>query len=183
MKKQRNKNTKTLIFIGVTILLLLFAYISSNKAKQNEQQAIDDLFEKEIVLDVQEFKDQGTEHISEPGNFEYNSNPPTSGPHYAQAPEWGFYPKPIDDESALHAVEHGGVWVSYNNLNQDEIDILKEFTDTNAQSVIVTPRPENNTRISAVAWTKLVKFDDVDVDALQKFLLLNKNKTHEPLAK
>ncbi len=183
MKKQRNTNTKTLIVVGVIILLLLFAYFSSNKAKKNEQQAIDNLFEQEITLDVQEFKDQGTEHISESGQFTYNSNPPTSGPHYGQAPAWGFYSEPIDDESALHAVEHGGVWVSYKDLNQDEIDLLKGFVDSNSQSVIVTPRPKNNARISAVAWTKLVEFESVDVDALQKFLLLNKNKTHEPLAK
>ncbi len=183
MKKQRNKNTKTLIIIGVTILLLLFAYISSNKAKQKEQQAVNDLFEKEITLDVQEFKDQGTEHISESGLFEYNSNPPTSGPHYGQAPAWGFYEEPIDDESAIHAIEHGGVWVSYKNLEQAEIDILEDFAKNNSESVIVTSRDKNESRISAVAWTKLVEFEDIDIDALQKFLLLNKNKTHEPLAK
>jgi len=41
----------------------------------------------------------------------------------------------------------------------------------------------NDAPISAVSWTKLVQFESVNVDALQKFLLLNKNKTHEPLAK
>jgi hypothetical protein len=181
--KKTKKNNNSIIYIVAVILILILAFIFSKKSKQNEQQAVNNLFDKEIILDVQEFKDQGTEHISGSGNFEYNSNPPTSGPHYGQAPRWGFYREPIDDESALHAVEHGGIWVSYNNLNQDEIDLLKEFANTNAQSVIVTPRDQNNSRISAVAWTKIVEFESVDVDALQKFLLLNKNKTHEPLAK
>ena len=181
--KKRNKYSTTPIIIGVLLLVLFGAYMFSSQAKLEEKQAIDDLFEQEIALDVQEFTSQGTEHISTPGLFSYNSNPPTSGPHYSKAPAWGFYPEPIDDESALHAVEHGGVWVSYKDLNQNEIDQLKEFVDANSQSVIVTPRAENNSRVAAVAWTKLVEFESVDVDALQKFLLLNKNKTHEPLAK
>jgi hypothetical protein len=67
-----------------------FCFISSSKAKKNERQAIYNLFEKEITLNIQEFKDQGTEHISEPGQFTYNSNPPTSGPYYGQAPSWDF---------------------------------------------------------------------------------------------
>lgn len=183
MKKTKNK--KNLILyggIGVLVILLV-AFMVSTNAKKREVENINALFEKEINLDVQEFSDQGAEHIKKPGIFTYNSNPPTSGPHYAQAPAWGFYPKPIDDESALHAVEHGGVWVSYKDLNQDEIDLLKKFVDNNSQSVIVTPRSLNNAHVSAVAWTKLVEFEGVDVDALQKFLLLNKNKTHEPLAK
>ena len=181
--KKIKKSNNSYMYIGVVVLILIIAFIFSNKSKQNEQQAVDDLFEKEITLIVQEFKDQGTEHISESGNFEYNSNPPTSGPHYGQAPAWGFYEEPIDDESAIHAIEHGGVWVSYKNLEQAEIDLLEDFAKNNSESVIVTQRDKNKSRISAVAWTKLVDFESVDVDALQKFLLLNKNKTHEPLAK
>ena len=124
MKKQKNinKKKKTLIYIGVVVLFLVFSFVFSNKAKTIEEQELNDLFDKEIILDVQEYKNQGTDHISESGDFEYNSNPPTSGPHYGQAPSWGFYSEPIDDESALHAVEHGGVWVSYKELSEPEID-------------------------------------------------------------
>lgn len=182
MKKQRNKNKKTFIYIGGIVVLLLVSFILSNKAKNDEQQAIEDLFDKEIILDVQDFADQGADHIPDPGQFEYNSNPPTSGPHYGQAPAWGFYPEPMEDELAIHAIEHGGVWISYKDLNEDEIDLLKDFAKNNSKSVIITPRDKNESRISAVAWTKLTQFESVDVDALQKFLLLNKNKTHEPLA-
>jgi hypothetical protein len=48
--------------------------------------------------------------------------------------------------------------------------------------VIVRPREQNDSQISALTWTKLINFENIDVGALQKFLLLNKNKTHEPLA-
>lgn len=181
MKKKTDKTMKYMVV--VFLILLAVSFFISKRAQQKEKASIDKLFNREITLHIQEFKDQGVKHISKPGLFQYNSNPPTSGPHYAQAPSWGFYSEPIDDESALHAVEHGGLWVSYKNLNEEEIAKLKKFADKNPQSVIVTPREKNDTRVAAVMWTKLITFDGVDVDALQKFLLLNKNKTHEPLAK
>ena len=182
MKKTKKNDNSLKYLLGVVTLALVVTFITSNNAKQKEKAKIDALFDKEIILEVQEFSEQGAEHTSIAGGFNYNSNPPTSGPHYGQAPAWGFYPEPVDDESALHAVEHGGIWISYKDLNEDEIDLLKDFVDNNSQSVIVTPRDQNDSRIAIVAWTKLVKFENVDVDAFQKFLLLNKNKTHEPLA-
>ena len=97
--KKNKKNNNYRIYIGIIVLVLVTVFISSNNAKQKEQQNIDDLFDREIILDVQEFSEQGAEHISESGLFSYNSNPPTSGSHYGQAPAWGFYSKEIDDES------------------------------------------------------------------------------------
>ena len=78
MKKQKKKKSRTLTYVGGVVLLLLVILILSNQAKKQERQALDDLFDKEIILQVQDFSDQGAEHISESGQFTYNSNPPTS---------------------------------------------------------------------------------------------------------
>lgn len=181
-----NKHTKRKVQLFVTFLvplLLIIAFITSNKAKKSEEERIDNLFEERVELDVQEFRDQGTDHISTPANFEYNSNPPTSGPHYPKAPAWGFYPEAIDDESALHAVEHGGMWVSYRDIDESGVEILREFAKKHNQSVIISPRPENSTPIALVMWTRLVELEEIDLDQMEKFLLLYKNDTHEPLAR
>src|SRR3989344_6063535 len=38
----------------------------------------------------------GRDHIAASAQHDpYNSNPPTSGPHYAQAADWGFYEEPL----------------------------------------------------------------------------------------
>ena len=57
---------------------------------------------------------QGTTHIqigqSHPA---YNSNPPTSGWHPPQTVQWGLPRTEIPDEFAVHNLEHGGTWITY----------------------------------------------------------------------
>ena len=58
---------------------------------------------------------QGREHIPlDAPHLPYNSNPPTSGPHYESPVPWGVYDHELPDEQLVHNLEHGGVWVSYN---------------------------------------------------------------------
>lgn len=67
-------------------------------------------------LPGQAIADLGREHVPDGTKVEYNSNPPTSGPHY---PEWtraGAYDKPVSDGHLLHSLEHGYVVISYNCL-------------------------------------------------------------------
>ena len=49
----------------------------------------------------------------------YNSNPPTSGDHYAQPADWGVYQNELPDEQLVHNLEHGGIWISYKGIDQD----------------------------------------------------------------
>lgn len=57
---------------------------------------------------------QGQQHIEigQP-HGPYNSNPPTSGPHYTQQASWGVHKATIPDEYIVHNLEHGGIVVHY----------------------------------------------------------------------
>ncbi|MDZ4286149.1 MAG: DUF3105 domain-containing protein [Candidatus Sungbacteria bacterium] len=59
------------------------------------------------------FVSQGQEHVPLTNEFIYNSNPPTSGPHYAQAANWEIYDYEVNDKIFIHNLEHGGIWISY----------------------------------------------------------------------
>ena len=58
--------------------------------------------------------DQGRNHVPIGTAVEYNSNPPTSGPHYAQWEKPGIYSKVLQDGNLVHSLEHGYVIISYN---------------------------------------------------------------------
>jgi|GEM_PF-330249 len=130
-----------------------------------------------------EYEIQGTEHVT-PGESHntYNSNPPSSGWHYAQAPDWAIYKKPILDESALHAVEHGGIWISYKDISTEQKEELELIQKDNKKAVIMSPRNENDASIAIVSWGKVMKLEDVKTGLIQKFIDVNKNNTHEPFA-
>ena len=94
---------------------------------------------------------------------EYNSNPPTSGPHYAQTARSGFRDETIPDQNIIHNLEHGDVWIAYHPRILETVrEDLKQFA---AAKVIITPREENETDIALVAWSRLDTFN-IENDAL-----------------
>lgn len=58
--------------------------------------------------------DQGRGHVPVGTEVKYNSNPPTSGPHYEEWMKPGIYNQVFDDRGVVHSLEHGYVIISYN---------------------------------------------------------------------
>lgn len=131
----------------------------------------------------QEFPSQGQTHIT-PGQSHdpYNSSPPTSGPHLAQPANWGVYSAPLQDEQAIHNLEHGGIWISYKNIDDQTKAQLEVITKANGGSVIMSPRDSNDAKIILVSWTRMEKLDSYDKGKILEFIKSNKNKSPEPIA-
>jgi len=60
---------------------------------------------------VQTFDHAGGDHTSDP--VTYAQIPPAGGPHDPAWEDCGAYPQPVRNENAVHALEHGTVWVTY----------------------------------------------------------------------
>src|SRR4029453_18543264 len=96
-KSQRTANAVTVVVL-VAIVVGYFAY----RAQAN--------------LPGAQTPHQGTLHIPSPVSspVQYNSDPPTSGPHLPYIAPWGVHTRPIDRELQVHNLEDGGVVVQYN---------------------------------------------------------------------
>lgn len=116
--------------------------------------------------------DQGAQHIAIGAEHEpYNSNPPTSGPHYAEPAKWGIYEESLADEQLIHNLEHGGIWISYRDAtDQDLIAKLKDVASDYTVKLIMTPRSENDSAIAVAAWGRLLKLDSFDQRQIQDFI-------------
>ena len=53
------------------------------------------------------------EHQHVPGPVTYGITPPVGGPHNAIWMNAGVYTKPVPTERAVHNMEHGAVWITY----------------------------------------------------------------------
>ena len=129
------------------------------------------------------FPTQGRDHIAVGSSHSaYNSNPPTSGSHYADEAQWGAHEQELPDEQLIHNLEHGGIWISYKDIDQStktKIEILaKQYPD----KIIVTPRANNDAKIAVASWTRLLKLDQFDEGKIVDFIKANKNKSPEPNA-
>lgn len=123
-------------------------------------------------------------HISQgAAHAPYNSNPPTSGQHYAQDAPWKVYDQALPDETLIHNLEHGGVWISYNPAKVDQTtrNQITAFTQ-NYSKVIVTPRPEDEAPIVLASWGKTASLTMFDQQKFRSFVELNLGHSPEPNA-
>jgi hypothetical protein len=125
--------------------------------------------------------DQGRDHVG-PGvpHPAYNSNPPTSGWHYASTAPWGFHNTDLPDELIIHNLEHGGIWITFKDATDAEVvDALVALAREYRTKVVVTHRPRNDRRIALAAWGHLMTLDRFDRGAIVDFINRFKNKGPE----
>ena len=74
--------------------------------------------------DVKTFVDERTDHVDD--DVDYDSVPPAGGPHDPAWLECGAYDAPVRDENAVHDLEHGGVWITYDpSLGDEDVAALE----------------------------------------------------------
>lgn len=137
-----------------------------------------------------EHEDQGREHNVEPNpDFVYNSNPPTSGPHYQVPAQWGESQQTVPDFQTIHNLEHGGIIVAYKpDLPKDQVEklrkLLYEKTRPNfvPTKVIMMPRAANAAPISLASWRRTLDLQEFNEETIVQFYLTNAGKSPEPTA-
>lgn len=171
---------------GIVIVILVVGIVGFIQLTKKTPEQIQ--FEQRVEavsLDgkVEEFPIEGRDHVSAGTSVEYQTNPPTSGDHLAQAENWGVYDKEIDDKAGVHSMEHGGIWISYKNIIEADIAVLKEIGKQNSQSTVVSPRSGNNNQIVVASWSKLMRLESVDKALIQKYIDTYINQAPEKLAR
>ena len=85
------------------------------------------------------------------GEVQYEQTPPAGGDHAAAWLNCGTYTKPVPDENAVHALEHGAVWITYHpKLAVKDLDRLLDVVPLDY--TIMSPYPRLSTPIVVSAW-------------------------------
>ncbi|HEV2685510.1 MAG TPA: DUF3105 domain-containing protein [Actinomycetota bacterium] len=146
-KKERRKRFMLGGFIGAAIIGLIVAIIlASGSSNKISVVGLNKDASAAGCTNLITNADQGRSHIQSPQTFNYNSNPPTSGSHYAIA---GTAPTPtgvhfnqIQDEIQVHNLEHGHIGIQYNNIPDGVKSALEQFTNARDTYVFMAPRPQ-----------------------------------------
>ena len=84
----------------------------------------------------------GHEHVT--GPVTYSVTPPVGGNHNPTPLTCGVYTKPVPNEYAVHDLEHGAIWISYQpSLPQSEVSQLKSFVE---RQTVLTPAQGQGSR-------------------------------------
>jgi cell division protein FtsL len=192
LNQKRKKSTalikKLLWFLMLVVSVsILFYVLSSKQTKLSNQQTQEvklDTALENVTLDglVEEYMAEGAKHVGLKTAVDFKTNPPTSGSHLANPQPWGYYNKVLADKAVVHALEHGGIWISYQSLSDGDKLILKEIAKVNPLSVIVSSRPANDNKIVVASWSRMMKLDSIDSALIQKYINTYKNQSPEKLA-
>ncbi|MBI3953805.1 MAG: DUF3105 domain-containing protein [Chloroflexi bacterium] len=110
-------------------------------------------------------------HLDEGARYtRYNSDPPTSGPHWPQPADWGAYERPLPPERLIHNLEHGGIVVYYSCRDCPDLVVqLKDALKGSRHSVLV-PYYDMKHRIALTAWGYIDELDTFDRDRVLAFI-------------
>jgi hypothetical protein len=127
---------------------------------------------------------------SDPG--QYNSDPPTSGLHYATEAQAGFYDENIYTFPAaylVHNLEHGYVifWYNCDLLDEAECSDLKSqirsvMDDLGGVKLIAYPWNSMDVPVAITSWGRIQKFETFDTEQAKAFYRANLNRAPEPNA-
>jgi hypothetical protein len=84
----------------------------------------------------------------------WNTNPPTSGPHYPVPAVYGEYDSPLKVAQVVHNLEHGAMYVLYGpDVPEATVAQLREFYADDRQGMLLAPLPSLGDKIALGAWT------------------------------
>uniref|UniRef100_A0AAU2JPB3 DUF3105 domain-containing protein n=1 Tax=Streptomyces sp. NBC_00049 TaxID=2903617 RepID=A0AAU2JPB3_9ACTN len=114
-------------------------------------------------------KNLGRNHVETP--VKYEMNPPVGGDHH---PRWtncngDVYQNPLPEVNAVHSLEHGAVWVTYNDkAAKADVDKLAEKVGKTPYT-LMSPVKEQAGALMLSAWGKQLTVEKADDPRVAQF--------------
>lgn len=172
-----------LIAAAVVVVVLAVAVLWYAIAKVNAANA-DKITSPDQITGLATYEyANGQSHVTTA--VDYTESPPVGGPH---DPEWAdctgtVYTVDIRHENAVHGMEHGAVWITYNpdTIASGDLEVLEEIVDGNA-GLMLSPYAGLTSPISLQSWNHQLFVDsasDARVQQYVDFFTLNDDYTPE----
>jgi Protein of unknown function (DUF3105) len=127
---------------------------------------------------VQTFTNLSRNHVD--GPITYPQVPPVGGEHNPVWMNCGIYDKPVPNENAVHSLEHGAVWITYQpDLPQASVEQLRGLVRGHSH-VLLSPYDGLPAKVVASAWGVQLRADGADDPQLAKFVATYENGPQTP---
>ncbi len=127
---------------------------------------------------------EGVHSITDPSKTspKWNTDPPTSGPHYAVPAVFGIYADEIEMARLVHNLEHGGIYILYGkDVPDSTVEQLRSFYEAHKTGTIMAPLNRLGDKFALGAWVvdgsthngflaKCSSFDDAAVSTFFRSL-------------
>lgn len=157
--------------LAIVMSLVLPSSLGQTDPEPSYYQGVKTDLQADIILEPEE---------SHP---EYNTNPPTSGWHYALNPEeitWGRSDEPLSEETQVSYLKQGGVIIQYNCPDgcPDVLEPLDTLINRYPENVILSPQPSIESTLAITSWGYIDNMDGFDETRIESFI--QKHAGHRP---
>jgi hypothetical protein len=147
------------------VAVLTYAVVKVNAANADKVESVDE------IEGLQSFDyAAGQDHVTTP--VQYEQSPPVGGPHDGN---WAdctgtVYDVDIRHENAVHSLEHGAVWITYDPARVSDADVatLAKLVDGESGRML-SPYVGLDSPISVQAWNNQLKVDDAGDKRIKQF--------------
>jgi hypothetical protein len=103
-------------------------------------------------------------------NIDYEQNPPAGGEHNSVWQNCGVYEEPIRNETAVHSLEHGAVWITYRpDLPEQQVQRLQDLAQGEPYALL-RPMEGLPSPVVASAWGEQLQVDEASDERLKQFV-------------
>jgi hypothetical protein len=112
----------------------------------------------------------GADHTTDP--VDYAQTPPAGGPHDPEWEDCGVYTEQVRNENAVHALEHGTVWVTYQpGLSETGVQALESALGTvTGRKTILSPYDALPAPVVVTVWNAQLDLNGPNDPRLPIFL-------------
>jgi hypothetical protein len=160
-----------LIAASIAVVLFAVAAIGYAVVQANRSEA-EEITSPDEIKGVQTYEYEAGTHTADP--VDYAESPPVGGAH-AGVPEWAdctgtVYDVDIRHENAVHSLEHGAVWITYNpdEVSDAGIATLSKLVDGESGRML-SPYEGQDTPVSVQSWNHQLKVQSVDDPRIKQY--------------
>jgi hypothetical protein len=154
---------RVVIVAGLAALVLVvvaggFVLLGDGESgRENEDGVRGTLSAAGCTLEVKPGVDNIANHsdFPDPGatSPSWNSDPPTSGPHYGETLVYGAYEDPVELGRVVHNLEHGAAFILYGDeVPEATVARVETFYGAHENGTILAPYPTLGEQIALGAW-------------------------------
>jgi hypothetical protein len=120
------------------------------------------------IAGVVDHEHQERDHVDE--EVEAGDLPPVGGIHSPERQNCGIYDEPISIENAVHSLEHGAMWLTYQeDLPQENVEALRDAV-RGEDYVLMSPYPGLKSPVVLTAWEVQLELDSTQDNRIEEFI-------------
>jgi hypothetical protein len=161
---------RIILALGVLFVLLVGFFVLKPIVNPSAPHGEDPANDIASLKAVKTYDYVGAQHTTDP--VTYTETPPAGGPHDPVWEDCGVYTQPIRNENAVHSLEHGTVWITY-QPGLDAADVQRLDTALGSvkdKKTILSPYPGLPSPVVVTVWNAQLDLPSASDPRLQDFL-------------